>query len=399
MPHHRLPGLFGPAGIKSSQRMNSLTAALSLIEQSRYDEALSALAPLVDSPTTRREALGHRAFLCKGIGKYESAAADYEVLRRESPGDAAFAAYHAECLTRLGRYDGAIAAASEALRIDPRQALAARVIVHCHEALGMSERNPVYFNPDNRVAPYPVNPVIQKMESDSTSFPQSVVPEVGRALYTMVRLVRPKLMIETGTFVGYSAMCIAQAMEENGFGHLHSFDLFLDFERYASPVIGKVRDAHEIVTRHLNEAGLHHRVTLHKGDSSTGIKSVFGTTAGQVEMAFIDGGHLLKETLRDWQAVDAVLAEGGIVMLHDTFPDNCGWMGPGYLLEALDSLPGGRYHSINLPTPDLNGIAIIQKKWKDPSPELTVGLLDSLREMIYMQRHWPKDKAEAIGRR
>jgi hypothetical protein len=48
--------------------------------------------------------------------------------------------------------------------------------------------------------------------------------EVLDFLYTLVRLVKPKHAVETGTWLGRSAVAIASAPRDNGFGHLISLD-------------------------------------------------------------------------------------------------------------------------------------------------------------------------------
>ena len=38
----------------------------------------------------------------------------------------------------------------------------------------------------------------------------------GRILYMLTRLIKPGRILEIGTFAGYSALCMAEAMDENG---------------------------------------------------------------------------------------------------------------------------------------------------------------------------------------
>ena len=44
----------------------------------------------------------------------------------------------------------------------------------------------------------------------------------GRLLKMLVEMIRPKLAIELGTFSGYSALCIAEGMEEDARLHTSS---------------------------------------------------------------------------------------------------------------------------------------------------------------------------------
>ena len=52
-----------------------------------------------------------------------------------------------------------------------------------------------------------------------------VAPEVGRLLYQLVRLRRPKLVVEFGTSFGLSAIHIAAALADNGQGRLIATEL------------------------------------------------------------------------------------------------------------------------------------------------------------------------------
>lgn len=77
----------------------------------------------------------------------------------------------------------------------------------------------------------------------------------GRLLKMLVEMIRPTNIIEIGTFSGYSALCMAEALPEKGVIHtIEIFDELEDFTRYwieNSPWADKVRfhigDALEII--------------------------------------------------------------------------------------------------------------------------------------------------------
>jgi predicted O-methyltransferase YrrM len=52
-----------------------------------------------------------------------------------------------------------------------------------------------------------------------------VEPEFGALLYALVRIHKPKLCVETGTYTGASAEWIGRALNENGIGHLRTCDI------------------------------------------------------------------------------------------------------------------------------------------------------------------------------
>ena len=52
----------------------------------------------------------------------------------------------------------------------------------------------------------------------------------GRLLKMLVRMIRPKRIIELGTFSGYSALCMAEALQEGA--ELHTFEIFDEQEDF-----------------------------------------------------------------------------------------------------------------------------------------------------------------------
>lgn len=57
----------------------------------------------------------------------------------------------------------------------------------------------------------------------------SVETEVGEFLYGMVKICKPTNILETGTYHGWSSAYMAQALKENGFGHLDTLEYEKEF--------------------------------------------------------------------------------------------------------------------------------------------------------------------------
>lgn len=49
--------------------------------------------------------------------------------------------------------------------------------------------------------------------------------EILEFLYSLVRLIKPENILETGTYVGWSAAVMAQAIKENGHGHIETLEI------------------------------------------------------------------------------------------------------------------------------------------------------------------------------
>lgn len=57
----------------------------------------------------------------------------------------------------------------------------------------------------------------------------------GRLLRMLVKMVRPKHVLEVGTFSGYSAICLAQGLPEDG--KLYTFEINDEMEDFTRPWI------------------------------------------------------------------------------------------------------------------------------------------------------------------
>ena len=55
----------------------------------------------------------------------------------------------------------------------------------------------------------------------------------GRMLKMFVRMIRPRQILEIGTYSGYSALCLAEGLEEGGM--LHTFEINDEQEDFTRP--------------------------------------------------------------------------------------------------------------------------------------------------------------------
>lgn len=363
---------------RSDALPTKLLPAVRRLEEGDLARAIAGFSAHVDDPEVAMCALGYRAWSHRAAGDYASAIADYE--RALKLGDDAETQFRlGETLLLAGRARDAASRAVELLRENALDARAARLLRHSHMALGIFERD-APWRPNNLRHDRPPAPseTIEMLERSRSTYPNSACPEIGRVLYTLVRCIRPRIAVETGCYIGYSTVCIGQALRENVYGHLHSFDLFLPLTDYESPVAGRCATALEAARGHVEHAGLAEYVTLHQGDSSAGIREYFDREGGQVDFAFIDGDHTIKGAIRDWDAIDPVLAPGALVLMHDTAKDRSGWVGPGFLMEQIRR-GNSNYGLVQLPTPEGCGLALLQKvavagnddvPWRIPWSEL-----------------------------
>ncbi|MEW6470251.1 MAG: O-methyltransferase [Bacteroidota bacterium] len=73
----------------------------------------------------------------------------------------------------------------------------------------------------------------------------------GRVLSMISRMIRPARILEIGTYTGYSAICLAEGLAENGMLHT------IDINEELAPM----------VKRYFAEAGITDKVSYHTGDA------------------------------------------------------------------------------------------------------------------------------------
>ena len=121
----------------------------------------------------------------------------------------------------------------------------------------------------------------------------------GRLLKMLVKMIRPKNVLEVGTFSGYSAICMAEGLEKGGM--VYTFEINDEQEDFTRPWIegSPVAD----------------RIRFIIGDANTEAPKL-GIT---FDMAFIDGD---KRTYRDtYETVLALLRPGGVILTDNTLWD------------------------------------------------------------------------------
>lgn len=131
----------------------------------------------------------------------------------------------------------------------------------------------------------------------------------GRVLSMLSQMIRPKRILEVGTFTGYSALCLAEGLVDNG--KLFTLDVNEEFE--------------EIIRRYLKNSGSEDKIELIIGNAMTVIPELDEV----FDMVFIDAD---KENYSNYYDLcfDKVRSGGYIIA------DNVLWSGK-VLESASDS--------------------------------------------------------------
>lgn len=136
-----------------------------------------------------------------------------------------------------------------------------------------------------------------------------------RILYSLMRSLKPRIAVESGTYRGYAACYMAQACKENGVGHVYCIDDF-------SEGMQKKYDA-DHWRANLAACELTDWATLIVGKSSD------VTWPETVDFAYIDGWHGLKAIRQDWENCNLRGAE--CICLDDITST----VGPSYFIQEL----------------------------------------------------------------
>ena len=121
----------------------------------------------------------------------------------------------------------------------------------------------------------------------------------GRLLKMLVQMIRPKNILEVGTFSGYSALCIAEGLEEGG--KVYTFEINDEQEDFTRPWIEGSPVGDKIVFR--------------IGDALTEAPKL----GVWFDMAFIDGD---KRTYREtYEMALKVVKNGGFIVADNTLWD------------------------------------------------------------------------------
>lgn len=142
-----------------------------------------------------------------------------------------------------------------------------------------------------------------------------VNPGDRRAIYCLIRALRPKNVLEIGTHIGMSSVFIARALASAGNGgRLTTVDIY----NVNDPGKGQWLKcgAKSSPRGLLRQAGCEDIVTFSAGGALPHMRA----TKEKYDFIFLDGDHSAAAVYREISAALQVLAPGGTILLHDVFP-------------------------------------------------------------------------------
>ena len=127
----------------------------------------------------------------------------------------------------------------------------------------------------------------------------------GRLLKMLVSMIKPKNIIEVGTFSGYSAICMAEALEEGG--KVWTFEINDEQEPFTRPWI--------------EQSAVAHKIDFRIGDANVEVPKL----GVLFDMAFLDGDK--RTYVETYETVLNFVKNGGFIIADNTLWD-------GHVVEA-----------------------------------------------------------------
>lgn len=190
---------------------------------------------------------------------------------------------------------------------------------------------------------------LERQTNIRTNYPRMLTGKVqGEFLYMMTRMISPRNVLEIGTFTGYSAICMALALE--GEGHIDTLEINDELE--------------DLILEGFERAGVSGRVSLHIGDAVEFLRGQGGKKL--YDLTFIDAN---KREYPDYYELTLTLTRpGGFILADDVL-----WDGKVYAEQVpTDKQTSGivRFNDLAASDPRVetvilpvrHGLSIIRKK-------------------------------------
>lgn len=190
---------------------------------------------------------------------------------------------------------------------------------------------------------------LERQTNIRTNYPRMLTGKVqGEFLYMMTRMISPRNVLEIGTFTGYSAICMALALE--GEGHIDTLEINDELE--------------DLILEGFERAGVSGRASLHIGDAVEFMRGQDGKKL--YDLTFIDANK--REYPNYYELALTLTRPGGFILADDVL-----WDGKVYAEQVpTDKQTSGivRFNDLAASDPRVetvilpvrHGLSIIRKK-------------------------------------
>jgi predicted O-methyltransferase YrrM len=203
---------------------------------------------------------------------------------------------------------------------------------------------------DHATAPSEVLTWVEKQTHIRTNHARMLSGSVQGQIMRMVAQMSGAVdVLELGTFTGYSAICLASALPENG--HLDTLEINDELE--------------DLILEGFERAGLDEKISLHIGDCKETLKK-FSAEGREYDLVYMDANK--REYCEYYELIFDMVRPGGIILAdnvlwdgkvcQDPLPQDKQTLGIVKFNDMVSADP--RVESVILPLRD--GINMIRKK-------------------------------------
>ncbi len=146
----------------------------------------------------------------------------------------------------------------------------------------------------------------------------------GKILYNLCKELKPEIVLEIGTFHGYSAAYMLSALEDNKKGFLYTIEEVKSHIDIANINLNKISNGYKI---------LHGAASLSLQSYRPLIKEVWTKPIG---FLFIDGDHSFKSVASDLKKYEPFVIKSGIIACHDYMMPEVQPAVDGYFESRMD---------------------------------------------------------------
>ena len=151
--------------------------------------------------------------------------------------------------------------------------------------------------------------------------PENLNLGFGYLYYALARTLRPKHVLVVGSGFGFSVVCLALGLKDNGKGRLSFVD-----PSYSVLTDGPFKtvggtsqwDDPDKVTRHFSRFGVEQLLTHYRLRSDEFFARYTELGLPDIDLAFIDGSHAYDDVRKDFVSTLRHTHKNAYVLLHDT---------------------------------------------------------------------------------
>ena len=196
----------------------------------------------------------------------------------------------------------------------------------------------------------------------------------GFLYYGLVRTLRPRHVVVIGSGYGFSVVCLALGLKDNGKGSLSfvdpSYSLIKDGPLRTIGGTGQWGEPAKVVA-HFARFGIQDRVHHYRETSAEFFERYSDRSLPSIDLAFIDGNHSYADVRRDFAGAVTNARRNAYLLLHDTNIHVREFLGHSGVRRWLRVVERDRDHFEVIDFPFSSGVAMVRVRaegWRPKGP-------------------------------